>query len=98
MSNQRQNAHIMRLNATGTAQGLALVLLEVPDFVLAQYRPLFDARCIKLEFVGGNRFIAARLAVLAAARDAQGQLPHDIAHEAEEWRIALAEFVVADHG
>ena len=98
MSNQRQDVHIVRLNATGTQQGLALVLLEVPDFVLSQYQHLFEARCIKLEFAGGNRFIAARLAVCASPRNAQGQLPPDIAREAEEWRIALAEFVAADHG
>lgn len=87
-----KNAYIAQLHAARNPQAIAALLLTVPDIILARYLAVFNQYCDQHGFVGGKGYIAARLAVRDAPRDANGLLPEDVTLDAEEWRVAVLAF------
>lgn len=67
-------------------------LLRMPDSVMLKYHQVIDAACRRAGFEAGWKFLALRVSLALAVRDAAGMPPDDLTASAELFRVGLAEF------
>ncbi|MER9665531.1 hypothetical protein [Mesorhizobium sp. M0203] len=67
-------------------------LLRMPDSIMLKYHPVIEAACRRAQFEAGSNFVALRVSLALAVRDASGLPPVDLAAKAEQYRIGMAEF------
>ncbi|RWC25887.1 hypothetical protein [Mesorhizobium sp.] len=84
-------------NADGD-RARADTLLRMPDSVILKYHEVIAAACRRAGFEAGWNFVALRLSLGLAVRDAAGMPPADLAVSAELFRAGLAEFAGGSHG
>jgi hypothetical protein len=84
--------NIAQMHGCNSDRERADVLLRCPDAVLLKYSAVFDDACRRVSFEAGRLFIAGRLAVLHATRNAAGGLPGGLALELETMRAELTAF------
>ena len=74
-------------------------LLRMPDSVMLKYHEVIDAACRRAGFEAGWNFVALRVSLALAVRDASGMPPADLLASAELFRVGLADFATgAPHG
>lgn len=77
----------------------AATLLRMPDSVMLKYHEVIDGACRRAGFEAGWNFVALRVSLCLAVRDAAGLPPADLAASCEAFRAGMAEFATgADHG
>lgn len=67
-------------------------LLRMPDAVMLKYHEVIDRACRRAGFEAGSNYLALRVSLSLAVRDAVGMLPADLMVSEEQYRRALAEF------
>ena len=73
-------------------QARADILLRMPDSVMLKYHEVIHAACRRAGFEAGSNYLALRVSLSLAVRDAAGMLPADLMVSEEQYRRALAEF------
>ncbi|TIO62959.1 hypothetical protein [Mesorhizobium sp.] len=68
------------------------MLLRMPDSVMLKYHDVIDAACRKAAFEVGWHYLAIRVSLALAVRDADGLPPADLAIAWERYRRAMVEF------
>jgi hypothetical protein len=67
-------------------------LLRMTDAVLMKYHPVIDAACRRAGFEVGWNFVALRVSLCLAVRDAAGLPPADLVDSFERYRVGMAQF------
>jgi len=81
---------IRRMHDAETDRERAAVLLEVPDRILAKYRPVFEQACVRARFDLGLEYIAIRKAEWCATRGPDGRHKSSIFEDARKNFAAFA--------
>jgi len=74
-------------------QARADILLRMPDSVVLKYHAIIEKACRRASFEVGLDFLALRISLLLAVRDAEGRPPLELSGKATEYRRALSHFV-----
>lgn len=74
------------------------VLLRMPDSLMLKYHDIIDAACRKAGFEVGWHYLAIRVSLALAVRDADGLPPVDLSIAWENYRRAMVEFAGGRHG
>ncbi|QKC83253.1 hypothetical protein [Mesorhizobium sp. NZP2077] len=67
-------------------------LLRMPDSVMLKYQMVIEGACRRAGFEAGRNYLALRVSLSLAVRDADGLPPTELSITWEQYRRALVEF------